>query len=120
MENKETFLTKDPSLTLKKRFQFKEIKQSGKKRVFKDVIVQFIESPDKVSRLGVTAPKYTGSAVTRNRLKRVCKEFFRLEESFLNRGIWLNVIFKKKNKGYFKNFKNEELVAQLKKCTQLY
>lgn len=46
------------------------------------------------SRLGIVATKKTGGAVVRNRIKRLCRESFRLAPEMLPKGIDLVVIAK--------------------------
>lgn len=46
------------------------------------------------SRLGIVVTKKIGNAVARNRVKRVCRECFRLWPDFVPRGIDLVVIAK--------------------------
>jgi len=51
-------------------------------------------SVDAPSRLGVVAAKKTGGAVVRNRIKRLCRECFRLDPKWLPPGVDLVVIAK--------------------------
>jgi ribonuclease P protein component len=46
------------------------------------------------SRLGITVTKKVGGAVKRNKIKRLVREFFRLNRQFLS-GVWdINIIAK--------------------------
>jgi len=47
------------------------------------------------SRLGLTVSKKVGPAVTRNRIKRICREFFRLNKHRLEDAWDINLIAKK-------------------------
>lgn len=40
-----------------------------------------------ITRLGITASKRTGNAVKRNRIKRLVREFFRLNKERLPQGV---------------------------------
>ena len=61
-------------------------------------------------KLGLTLPRYVGTAVTRNRLKRWVREFFRQNEIGLShgKGLHANVVFRRKEKGFYKNLSHEE------------
>jgi len=53
------------------------------------------KGPGDRSRLGLTISKRVGPAVTRNRLKRTCREFFRLNKHLLGDAWDINLIAKK-------------------------
>ena len=58
-------------------------------------IVVYANGYNERSRLGITVSKRVGNAVMRNRLKRVIREFFRLNRDLI-KGHWdFNVIAKK-------------------------
>ena len=44
------------------------------------------------SRLGITVSKRVGKAVTRNRIKRIIREYFRLNRQFLPGRLDINII----------------------------
>lgn len=58
------------------------------------MLVARSESVTAPSRIGIVAAKKTGVAVVRNRIKRLCRECFRLDPTWLPRGIDLVVIAK--------------------------
>ena len=60
------------------------------------------------SRLGITANKKTGNAVTRNKVKRLIREYFRLNKSDLPKGYDI-VFVAKQNAGdlIYSNMKEE-------------
>ena len=62
---------------IRKRPEFKQLGEVGKRLVGRHFIVVYVPSEHPQSRIGITVTKKVGNAVTRNRLKRVCREFFR-------------------------------------------
>lgn len=56
-----------------------------------------------------------GNAVTRNRLKRRCREFFRiqLKDVLMNHGMDFNLVFKPSTKAFYKDLRNEEINKEL-------
>ena len=50
---------------------------------------------ENASRLGITVTKRIGNAVTRNRIKRIVREYFRLNQKEAQPSLDINVIAKK-------------------------
>ena len=63
---------------LKKRNQFVEITNKGRKIVSSGLILQFKENALGINRIGFTVTKKVGNAVTRNRVRRRLREVVRL------------------------------------------
>ena len=78
-----------------KRTQFLELARGAKRLQNRHFVA--IYSPNRLerSRLGLTVTKKVGNAVTRNRVKRISREYFRLSRHII-KGNWdINVIAKK-------------------------
>jgi ribonuclease P protein component len=77
-----------------KRHEFVALAKSGRRIQNENFIAVFAPSRDERSRLGVTVTKKVGKAVKRNRIKRLVREFFRLNRQFIS-GAWdINIIAK--------------------------
>ena len=78
-----------------KRSEFIQLSQTGKKIQNRYFIVVFSPGQFERSRLGVTVTKKVGCSVRRNRIKRLSREYFRLNRDHL-KGNWdINIIAKK-------------------------
>ena len=64
---------------LKRRAEFLAVAQRGRKQARGALLVQVLPQPDAPLRMGFTATKKLGNAVTRNRAKRRMREIARLE-----------------------------------------
>lgn len=62
----------------------------------KDFIAVFKKNSSARTRIGITVTKRVGNAVTRNRLKRLVREYFRLHKHDLTRGLDINIITKRR------------------------
>ena len=82
-----------------KRSEFIALSKSGRKLQYAEFIAYILPSQCDRSRLGVTVTKKVGQAVERNRIKRLVREFFRLNRHCLN-GQWdINIIAKRQSAG---------------------
>ena len=81
---------------LLKRRQFIQLSENGKKVQNKYYLALYAKNDRMRSRLGVTVTKKVGNAATRNRIKRFCREFFRLNQNRMSDNIDINIIAKKK------------------------
>lgn len=77
------------------RSEFLKLSKTGKKFQDHYFIAVFMPGESECSRLGITVSKRVGNAVVRNRVKRVLREWFRINKSCIQ-GCWdINVIAKK-------------------------
>ena len=82
-----------------KRSEFIALSKLGRKVQDTDFIAYFLPGQHDQSRLGITVTKKVGQAVERNRIKRLVREFFRLNRHCLS-GRWdINVIAKRQSAG---------------------
>ncbi|MFW6052877.1 MAG: ribonuclease P protein component [Desulfosalsimonas sp.] len=80
---------------LLKRREFVYLSRQGSSVGNRLFIVAFRRNNLGRPRLGVTVTRKTGSAVVRNRIKRLVREFFRQNRHLLGAGIDVNVIARK-------------------------
>lgn len=80
-----------------KRSDFIRLSQNGKK-YNTPFFLAAIAPRSEGTRLGITVTKKVGNAVVRNRIKRVCREYFRLHKNTIA-GNWDIVIIAKKQAG---------------------
>ena len=79
--------------TIKKNHQFRWIIKKGKKANKKTVRVFIINNKDNKNKLGIAIKKNIKSAILRNRVKRVIREIYRLEENKLKKKFNIIVCF---------------------------
>ncbi len=79
-----------------KRSEFHELTSAGRK-LENEFLIAFIE-PGRLnrSRLGITVTRKVGKAAQRNRVKRLIREYFRLNRQHFNQNWDINIIAKKK------------------------
>ncbi len=79
-----------------KRSQFNELTRSGRK-VQNDCFIAYFK-PGQLDRprLGITVTRKVGKAAIRNRVKRLVREYFRLNRQHLNQNWDINIVAKKK------------------------
>ena len=77
---------------IRKRSEFIQLSKEGKKVYSQYFIALYSPGREKRNRLGITATKRVGNAVTRNRIKRYVREFFRQHQNTIE-GAWdINII----------------------------
>lgn len=79
---------------LRKRGDFLRVQQAGLRATSRHFVMLVTAGPDPKapSRIGIVATKKVGDATMRNRIKRLCRECFRLSPGFLPNGIDMVVI----------------------------
>lgn len=78
-----------------KRNDFIQLSETGRKLYHDYFIANYAPGRTGRSRLGITVTRKVGGAVTRNRIKRLVREYFRLNKHVLA-GEWdINIIAKK-------------------------
>ncbi len=91
-ELKKHGFTKDDRIL--KRTEFLRLSKNGKKVHTRYFLAIFEEGPENRSRLGITVTKKCGCAVQRNRIKRIIREYFRLNRSRITRYLNISLIVK--------------------------
>jgi ribonuclease P protein component len=89
---KQTFTRAD---RLRKRPEFVHLSKTGRRVQNSHFIVLFNTGHHRRSRLGVTVTKRVGNAVTRNRIKRLLREYFRSNKDAVGANLDINIIAKK-------------------------
>ena len=89
--NSFAFTKKDRLL---KRKDFIRLQKTGKRASDKYFIILFCPAENRV-RLGITVSKKVGNAVKRNKIKRLIREFFRLNKHKFKSSFDINIIVKK-------------------------
>ncbi len=95
-----------------KRPDFVNLNQSGDRYHTEHFIVILKQNGLGNTRLGVTVSKRTGNAVKRSRVKRLIREFFRLNKTHLPQGYDIGVIAKK-DASYLDLWKIEEELGKV-------
>lgn len=81
---------------IRKNVEFKKVYKHGKNYWNRNLILYVKKNDKKVTRVGYTITKKIGNAVTRNRLRRMMKEVYRLNFHNIKEGYDLVFIAKKK------------------------
>ena len=70
--------------TIKKNYEFRRLYNRGKNKVSPYLAVYVIEKKQGPRRLGITVSTKVGCAVIRNRVRRLIREAFRLNETLFS------------------------------------
>lgn len=98
---------------LKKNGEFQLVYNSGKKSYGKFSLIFFKDNNLKINRCGFVVSKKTGNAVCRNRLKRLFREYYRLNDYKINQGYDIIFVAKRTAGENFKTLKYEEMKKDL-------
>lgn len=82
-------------LILKKNKNFQTVYRLGRSYANRMLVVYVIKRNDQHSKVGFAAGKRLGNAVTRNRVKRLLREVYRLNQFRLVKGIDLLLVGRK-------------------------
>jgi len=80
---------------IRKRQEFLRIYEQGIRRYSQHFTIITCRNPSGIRRLGTTVSKKTGNSVQRNRIRRLLREFFRLNKSRLPAAQDIVIIAKK-------------------------
>lgn len=80
---------------LRKRGEYLDVRRYGHKRHCGAFIVIFKKTDGGPTRLGLTVSRKVGGAVQRNRVKRLVREFFRVNYKRIGPGLNISVIAKR-------------------------
>jgi ribonuclease P protein component len=102
-------------LSIKKQFMFDNLFADCKKVFCDDILVRYQKSPDDQIRCAFKIRKKAGNAVNRNRIRRVIKEYVRVNLSKFKNPVWM-IFFIRELKGDFSNqVIREQLALAFKK-----
>lgn len=79
------------------------------------LLVNYRTNDSKVIRCGWTIARQVGTAVVRNRLRRWGREYLRKWAAEVQRGMDMNLVFKRRERGFYSAMKHEELDEALDK-----
>lgn len=77
---------------LRKRYEFHYVYRMGCKLVTPHFLLLYCKGTTGQSRLGITVSRKVGNAVIRNRVKRVVREYFRVNRMHLKTNTDLSII----------------------------
>lgn len=84
--------------SLKKNFEFKKVFTKGKWVKGKYVVIYFLKNNSELNNLGIAVSRKTGNSVERNRIKRLVRECYRLNENNISLGNNIIILWKSNKK----------------------
>ena len=115
----ELFSFKRNERILKKK-EFISLKLHGRRYYTKNFVVIIKKNRGAITRLGITVSKRVGNSVKRNRIKRLIREFFRLNKQQIPKGYDILVIALKRDNKLNSSRIQEELGGLLLKNDVLF
>ena len=103
-------------ITIKENRDFRRLYRQSASLVTPALVVYFKETRAGFSRLGITAGKKVGSAVYRNRAKRVIREAYRALLPRFNKSVDMVIVARAKCAHLKSNEVTDELESLLKKA----
>ena len=88
--------------SLNKNYLFKRLYARGKTKVGPCLVLYYTKTNAGINRLGITVSRKIGKAVTRNRIRRLIRENYRLLEADIKNGY--NMIFVARTRCVGSNF----------------
>ncbi len=102
--------------SLAKRADFENLRETGQRiHVNSWLLANSLKTDSGEMRIGWTIARQTGPAVVRNRLRRWGREYWRKWHARNRHSLDLNLIFKRKEKGFYKALSHEEFDGALDK-----
>lgn len=73
-------------ISLKKNNEFKRVYKKGRYKIGRYIVMYVIPNKKTVNRIGITTGKRFGNSVQRNRMKRMIREAYRLQQADMKTG----------------------------------
>ena len=82
--------------SINRNYIFRRVYAKGKSTADGYLVVYVLPANSQEKRLGITVSKKVGKAVVRNRIRRLIKENFRLNEQRIKTGYYIVIVARKK------------------------
>lgn len=101
-------------LTLKKNNEFQNVFLKGKWYSSKYLVIYVVKNSDNFNKVGIAVGKKVAKSVKRNRIRRVIREAYRLNENNIMQGNDIVIVWR--NKIEEKDVKLDIIQSDLLKC----